>query len=92
MKSQPIRSLLVLSLLLLTSSVTGQEAKHLFILSGQSNMQGHRPDEAFTPAVQEALGTELVIVIQERVNPVGREGGTGQGRVQKSKTAHHDMH
>ena len=23
--------------------------KHLFILSGQSNMQGHRPEEAFTP-------------------------------------------
>ena len=24
----------------------GEEGKHLFILSGQSNMQGHRPDEA----------------------------------------------
>ena len=27
-------------------------AKHLFILSGQSNMQGHRPEEAFTPTVE----------------------------------------
>ncbi|MEC8784621.1 MAG: acetyl xylan esterase, partial [Planctomycetota bacterium] len=65
MKSQPMRSLLVLSLLLLTAAANGQEGKHLFILSGQSNMQGHRPDEAFTPAVQEALGTEQVIVIQD---------------------------
>ena len=65
MKSQPIRSLLVLSLLLLTSAANGQEGKHLFILSGQSNMQGHRPDEAFTPAVQEAFGTDQVIVIQD---------------------------
>ncbi|MEC7108943.1 MAG: sialate O-acetylesterase [Planctomycetota bacterium] len=65
MKSQPLRSLLVLSLLLLTSAANGQEGKHLFILSGQSNMQGHRPDEAFTPAVQEAFGTDQVIVIQD---------------------------
>ena len=39
--------------------------KHLFILSGQSNMQGHRPDEAFTPAVKAALGNEAVIVVQD---------------------------
>lgn len=39
--------------------------KHLFILSGQSNMQGHRPDEAFTPAVVKALGKEHVIVVQD---------------------------
>ncbi|MFT5129830.1 MAG: hypothetical protein ACI8W8_003459, partial [Rhodothermales bacterium] len=38
---------------------------HLFILSGQSNMQGHRPDEAFTPTVEKALGAENVIVIQD---------------------------
>jgi hypothetical protein len=39
--------------------------KHLFILSGQSNMQGHRPDEAFTPMVEKALGKERVIVVQD---------------------------
>ena len=38
---------------------------NLFILSGQSNMQGHRPEEAFTPAVNEALGEDNVIVIQD---------------------------
>ena len=40
-------------------------AKHLFILSGQSNMQGHRPDEAFSPLVEEALGKDRVIVVQD---------------------------
>ena len=40
-------------------------AKHLFVLSGQSNMQGHRPDEAFTPAVKAALGDKNVIVVQD---------------------------
>jgi len=30
--------------------------KHLFILSGQSNMVGMDPDVAFTPAVAEAFG------------------------------------
>ncbi|MCH2382185.1 MAG: sialate O-acetylesterase [Pedosphaera sp.] len=42
-----------------------ETGKHLFILSGQSNMQGHRPQEAFTPAVKEALGKDRVIVIQD---------------------------
>ena len=40
-------------------------AKHLFILSGQSNMQGHRPEEAFTPMVGKALGKDKVIIIQD---------------------------
>ena len=39
--------------------------KHLFILSGQSNMQGHRPEEAFTPAVNAALGADNAIVVQD---------------------------
>ena len=42
-----------------------EKGKHLFILSGQSNMQGHRPQEAFTPAVEKALGKEKIIVIQD---------------------------
>ncbi|TWT46973.1 hypothetical protein KOR42_43170 [Thalassoglobus neptunius] len=47
------------------ADLTQAGEKHLFILSGQSNMQGHRPDEAFTPAVEEALGAENVIVVQD---------------------------
>ena len=56
---------LLLSLLLGLSASAEHHAKHLFILSGQSNMQGHRPDEAFTPSVEKALGEDKVIVIQD---------------------------
>lgn len=49
----------------LESSLSGEGKKHLFILSGQSNMAGHRPEEAFIPAVEEAFGKENVIVIQD---------------------------
>lgn len=49
----------------LESSLSGEEKKHLFILSGQSNMAGHRPEEAFIPAVEEAFGKENVIVIKD---------------------------
>ena len=45
--------------------ITTKSDKHLFILSGQSNMQGHRPDEAFTPTIKAALGNERVIVVQD---------------------------
>ncbi len=37
--------------------------KHLFILSGQSNMQGLRPEESFIPAVKEEFGKDNVIVV-----------------------------
>jgi hypothetical protein len=42
-----------------------EDGVHLFVLSGQSNMQGHRPEEAFTPAVTQALSKENVLVIQD---------------------------
>jgi len=50
---------------LLQPAEAAEDGKHLFILSGQSNMQGHRPDEAFTPAVKAALGKDNVIVVQD---------------------------
>jgi hypothetical protein len=56
---------ILLSLLLGLSAGAEHHAKHLFILSGQSNMQGHRPDEAFTPTVEKALGKDKVIVVQD---------------------------
>ena len=39
--------------------------KHLFILSGQSNMVGMDPDVSFTPAVAEAFGKDKVIVVKD---------------------------
>lgn len=40
-------------------------AKHLFILSGQSNMARLIPEESFTPAVKAALGKKRVIVVKD---------------------------
>lgn len=42
-----------------------QEGKHLFILSGQSNMAGLREDESFVPAVEKAFGADKVIVVKD---------------------------
>ena len=62
-----MRALLSLSCVFIFSfsALADDHGKHLFILSGQSNMQGHRPDEAFTPMVEKALGKERVIVVQD---------------------------
>jgi hypothetical protein len=46
-------------------ALADEAGKHLFVLSGQSNMQGHQPEEAFTPAVVEAFGQDNVIVVQD---------------------------
>lgn len=43
-------------------NVLAQKSKHLFILSGQSNMAGLKPEESFTPALERALGKGNVIV------------------------------
>ncbi len=42
-------------------------AKRLFLLSGQSNMQGHRPQEAFIPMIEDAYGRENVIILQHAI-------------------------
>jgi len=39
--------------------------KHLFILSGQSNMVGMKPEVSFTPAVTNAFGADKVIVVKD---------------------------
>ena len=41
-----------------------EAGKHLFILSGQSNMVGMNPDASFTPALTEAFGKDKVIVVK----------------------------
>ena len=54
------------SLLILTLHASAEEAgKHLFILSGQSNMARHKPAAAFTPAVIKEFGKDNVIVVQD---------------------------
>ncbi len=45
-------------------ALAAEEGKHLFILSGQSNMAGLRADESFTPAVEKQFGKDGVIVVK----------------------------
>jgi len=54
----------LLILLLINGTVCGQ-GKHLFILSGQSNMQGLRPEESFIPDVESEFGKGNVIVVKD---------------------------
>jgi len=53
-------------LLVLTVSTyaQNQEGKHLFILSGQSNMVGLKPDESFNPSINEKFGIDNVITVK----------------------------
>jgi hypothetical protein len=50
---------------LVSLGVAGEEGKHLFILSGQSNMDRLDPNVSFTPAVEAAFGKENVIVVKD---------------------------
>ena len=68
MRSNHVAVFLIATMLALPAAATAKAddgGKHLFVLSGQSNMQGHRPQEAFTPAVNEALGNQNVIIVQD---------------------------
>ena len=57
--------LAALSALLFAAAASADEGKHLFILAGQSNMGGLRPEESFTPAVGAAFGADRVIVVKD---------------------------
>ena len=52
-------------LILSFNSLQSAEGKHLFILSGQSNMAGLDPKISFTPAVEKAFGKENVIIVKD---------------------------
>ena len=80
MKSTFAISFVFLFNLLIPTVDAGDGKKHLFILSGQSNMAGHKPDEAFIPAVEEAFGKESVIVVQDALEDSPSSAGTGNGK------------
>ena len=48
----------------ISSANAAEKEKHLFILSGQSNMEILDPSESFTPAVSKAFGEANVIVVK----------------------------
>ena len=57
-------STLILLLVALVPTNLPAEGKHLFILSGQSNMAGLDPNASFTPAVENAFGKDKVTVVR----------------------------
>lgn len=59
-----------------------QTGKHLFILSGQSNMVGMDPAVSFTPAVTKAYGKDHVIVV--------KNANSGQSIRSWAKTNHEE--
>ncbi len=59
-----ITLLVSLLIIIVSSFTTKREGKHLFILSGQSNMAGLQPHESLTPLINEKLGQENVILIK----------------------------
>lgn len=93
--SAQLAVLLLLAVCIPLGSADAQDGKHLFILSGQSNMQGLRPDESFTPAVEKKFGKENVIVVfdalggqpirrwykgWESPKPTGKDGTSAQAK------------
>jgi hypothetical protein len=60
-----ILPMIVLIVLASSCDSSDNSGKHLFILSGQSNMQGLRPQESFTPTVEAEFGAENVIVAMD---------------------------
>ena len=62
-----IKIFLLVSLItiIISSCVSKQEGKHLFILSGQSNMEGLKLEESFIPAIEAEFGKKNVILIKD---------------------------
>ncbi|MDE0740948.1 MAG: acetyl xylan esterase, partial [Planctomycetota bacterium] len=56
---------ILLTALFLTNAAYAADGKHLFILSGQSNMAGLKPEESFIPAVEKEFGKDNVIVVKD---------------------------
>jgi hypothetical protein len=54
----------IVALVVASSANVVEEGKHLFILSGQSNMACLKPELSFTPAVEKAFGKDNVIVVK----------------------------
>ena len=63
MKALYALALLTHLLLTVSHAHADEHGKHLFILSGQSNMEGLQPERSFTPAVEQEFGRDNVIVV-----------------------------
>ena len=63
-----IKQILFVTVFLTCLSFVSAQEKHLFILSGQSNMNLVKPELSFTPTVQAAFGNDGVIVVKDAHN------------------------
>lgn len=61
----PLLFWITISFCLPETASAQSRAKHLFILSGQSNMQGLRLEESFTPTIESAFGPENIIIVKD---------------------------
>ena len=59
-----MRLIIFVSAILFATGAAAEEGKHLFILSGQSNMERLVHRQSFTPVVEEAFGKDNVIVVK----------------------------
>ncbi len=59
---------IVVLLQIFTASLCLGGGKHLFILSGQSNMVGMNPEASFTPLIAKTFGKEHIIVVKKAFN------------------------
>ena len=56
-----MKDVITIMFCMLSFAITAQaeeKGQHLFILSGQSNMAGLKPEESFIPAVEKAFSGE----------------------------------
>jgi len=56
---------ILVALVSVSSANADEQEKHLFILSGQSNMAGLDPKVSFTPSVEAAFGKDNVTVVKD---------------------------
>jgi hypothetical protein len=60
-----IHSIALFCFTALAFAAQADEGKHLFILSGQSNMMGLKPKVSFIPAVEKEFGPNNIIVVKD---------------------------
>ena len=62
-----LRHFLIAGIVAMGSQFVQADGTHLFILSGQSNMAGLKPEESFTPTVEKRFGAESSVVVKHAV-------------------------
>ena len=66
----------------ISNEINFNSFKHLFILSGQSNMVGLDPDESFIPILEKKFGKEKIIIIKDATSgqPIRRWNKNWKGK------------